>query len=65
MLIPLWHAGVWVSDVTVQLDDLLQVNKDVFDVLWGEDAVSVQPLVENTVQHLQRPQVCSLSVEQL
>lgn len=52
-------------DVTVQLNDFLQVNKDVFDVFWREDTVSVQPLVENTVQHLQRPQVCTFSVEQL
>lgn len=53
------------SDVTVQLNDFLQVNKDVFDVFWREDSISVQPLVENTVQHLQRPQVCTFSVEQL
>lgn len=51
--------------VTVQLDDLLQVDEDALDVLWRQDGVSVQPLVENTVQHLQRPQVSALSVEQL
>lgn len=49
----------------MQLNDLLQVNKDVLDVLWGEDTVSVQSLVENTVQHLQPPQVGALGVEQL
>ena len=51
--------------VTVQLNDLLQVNKDVFDVVGGEDAVSVQPLVENPVQHLEHPEVGALGVEQL
>lgn len=59
----------WVTldegELTVQLDDFLQVNKDVSDVLWRENTVSVQPLVEDTVQHLQRPQVRSLRVEQL
>ena len=43
------------NDVTMQLNDLLQVDKDVFDVFWGEDAVPVQPLVENAIQHLQHP----------
>ena len=51
--------------VTVQLDDLLQVDEDALDVLWRQDGVSVQSLVENTVQHLQCPQVSALSVEQL
>lgn len=59
------RAIVSVSDITMQLNDFLQVNEDVFDVFWWEDTVSVQPLVENTVQHLQRPQVCTLSVEKL
>lgn len=57
-----YSVCVW---VTVQLDDFLQVNEDVFDVFRGQDGVSAQPLVENAVQHLQRPQVSSLSVEQL
>lgn len=52
-------------DVTMQLDDLLQVNEDVSDVLSGQDSVSVQSLVENAVHYLQCPQVGSLSVEQL
>lgn len=56
---------VSVSEITMQLNDFLQVNEDVFDVFWWQDTVSVQPLVENTVQHLQRPQVCTLSVEKL
>lgn len=56
---------VHVKGVTMELNDFLQVNKDVSDVLWREDAVSVQPLVEHTVQHLQHPQVSTLSVEQL
>lgn len=49
----------------MQLDDFLQVNKDVSDVLWGENTVSVQPLVEDAVQHLQCAQVRPLRVEQL
>lgn len=59
------QALVSVSEITMQLNDFLQVNEDVFDVFWWQDTVSVQPLVENTVQHLQRPQVCTLSVEKL
>lgn len=59
------QAIVSVSEITMQLNDFLQVNEDVFDVFWWQDTVSVQPLVENTVQHLQRPQVCTLSVEKL
>lgn len=50
---------------TVQLNDFLQVDKDVLDVLWWEDPIAVHPLVENGVQHLQLPQVGTLSVEQL
>lgn len=53
------------DDVTVQLNDLLQVNKDVFYVFRRKDAVSVQPLTENTVQDPQHAQVSALSVEQL
>jgi len=49
----------------MQLNDFLQINEDVFDVLWWKDAVSVQPLAENTVQHLQHAQMSTLSVEQL
>lgn len=50
---------------TVQLNDFLQVYKNELDVFRREDAVSFQPLVENTVQHLQRPQVSTFSVKQL
>lgn len=50
---------------TVQLNDFLQVDEDVLDVLWWEDPIAVHPLVENGVQHLQLPQVGTLSVEQL
>lgn len=49
----------------MQLNDFLQVDEDVFDVLRWKDAVSVQPLAENAVQHLQHAQVSALSVEQL
>lgn len=55
----------WVFHVTMQLDDFLQVNKDLSDVLRRKDAVSVQPLAENTVQDLQHAQMSALSVEQL
>lgn len=50
---------------TVQLDNFLQVDEDVLDVLWGEDPVPVHPLVENSIQHLQLPQVGAFGVEQL
>lgn len=49
----------------MQLNDVLQVDKDVFDVFWREDSVPIHTLVEDGVQHLQLPQVGSLSVEQL
>lgn len=49
----------------MQLDDFLQVTKDVFEVFWWKDTVSVQPLAENTVQDFQHPQVGALRVEQL
>lgn len=51
--------------VTVQLNDLLQVNEDVLDVFGRKDAVSVQPLAKNTVQDPQHAQVGALSVEEL
>lgn len=62
-----WHCDFCedVREITVKLNDFIQVGKDVFDVFWGENTVSVQPLIENTVQHLQHPQMGSLSVEQL
>lgn len=49
----------------MQLNDFLQVDKDVFDVFWREDSVPIHPLVEDGIQHLQLPQVGPLSVEQL
>lgn len=49
----------------MKLNDFLQVDKDVLYVFWWKDAIPVQPLAENTVQHLQHPQVGTLSVEQL
>lgn len=60
-----YQAAGWANGVTMQLDDFLQVTKDVFEVFWWKDTVSVQPLAENTVQDFQHPQVGALRVEQL
>ena len=50
---------------TVQLNDLLKVAEDAFDVCRRQDGVSDQRLVKQILQNLHHSNVCSLSVEQL
>lgn len=54
-----------VMRLTVQLNDLLKVAEDVFDVCRREDGVSDQRLVKQILQNLHHSNVCSLCVEQL
>lgn len=49
----------------MQLNDLLKVAEDVFDVCRREDGVSDQRLVKQILQNLHQSNVCSLCVEQL
>lgn len=49
----------------MQLDDLLQVGEDVFDICGGQNGLSGHPLVKHVIQDLQRAQVSALRVEQL
>lgn len=58
----LYIAGVF---GTVELDDLLQVAEDVFDVGRWQYVVTGQLLVEDIVQDFQHAHVCALRVEQL
>lgn len=50
---------------TVQLNNLLKVAEDAFDVCRRQDGLSDQWLVKQILQNLHHSNVCSLSVEQL
>lgn len=50
---------------TVQLNDLLKVAEDVFDVRRRQDGISDQRLVKQILQNLHHSNMCSFCVEQL
>lgn len=49
----------------MQLQNLFQIGENILDVSRRQDGVFGELLVENVVQNLQHPYMCTLCVKQL